>query len=70
MADDADRADIGIENRLNDGIAHARHELSKRDIAPCGACHWCGETLRLSNQLFCDSSCANDYADNKRRNGK
>jgi len=66
--DDADRAEIGIENRLEDGIAHARHALTRREIEPCGVCHWCGEPLRQANQIFCDSLCAADYADNMRRN--
>lgn len=66
--DIADRANEVVANHEADGIDRARRALERRDIEPCGVCHWCGEPLRQANQLFCDSVCAADYADNQRRN--
>ncbi len=68
--DIADRANEVVANHEADGIDRARRALERRDIEPCGACHWCGEPLRQANQLFCDSVCAADYADNQRRNAR
>lgn len=69
MTDEIDRAN-DIAARYNDeGIAAARMALQSREIEPCGACHWCGESLASAHQIFCDASCASDHADNKRRNG-
>lgn len=61
MSDEADRADARITDTVNDGIAHARHELTRRELLPCGACHWCLEPLRQASGLFCDGECAGDY---------
>lgn len=60
MADDADRAEDRIEATIADGISHARRMLVKSRLAPCNACHYCGEWLK-DGQLFCDTLCAADY---------
>lgn len=67
MPDIADRAAIAIENHEADGIAHARHALTRRSLEPCGVCHWCGEPLRQAGQLFCDNLCADDHATHQKR---
>jgi hypothetical protein len=59
--DDADHA--------ADARASAAARNAPRELRPCGVCHWCGEPLRQHNQVFCDSVCAADHADNIRRNG-
>lgn len=67
MADDIDRANDRVADYERDGIAHARHALQTRALAPCGACHWCGEALRQTAQLYCDSHCAEDHAAQQKR---
>lgn len=67
MADEIDRANDRAAAYVSDGIAHARHVLQGRALAPCGVCHWCREALRQANQLFCDSLCADDYAAQQKR---
>jgi hypothetical protein len=61
MMDEADRAEEAIENRIDDGIAHARHMIELRSIKPCGSCHYCNSRLNSFNDLFCDKDCASDW---------
>ena len=70
--DDADRAEDKIEASITDGIDHARYMLAKLKLAPCNACHYCGEWLK-DGQLFCDKLCAEDYSyeqERKKAQGK
>lgn len=68
MSDAADRADGLIADQVGDAIAHARHAQRARALEPCGVCHWCGEPLHLVAGLYCDAYCAQDHADDVRRN--
>jgi cytidine deaminase len=65
--DDADYADLRTEAALEMAVASARN--APRELQPCGHCHWCMSELPRSDQLFCDSLCAKDWASNKQRNG-
>lgn len=70
MADQIDRANDIAASYPEDALDAARRALKTRELEPCGVCHWCGEPLRRTDQVFCDSVCAADYADNQRRNGR
>ena len=70
MADDADRAEETIENRLSDALAEVRRAPS---LVPCEACHYCGNPLTQAGHLFCDVDCRSDYQamqDARKRNGQ
>ena len=58
--DDLDRAEEKIEAAIEDGIAHARHMLEKVRMAPCFACHFCGEYVK-AGVLFCSKECQADH---------
>lgn len=71
MADDADRAEDVIENRIADGIAECRRAIGA--LLPVGFCHNCGETV-APRYLFCEGGeCAADWEREqaaRRRNGQ
>mgnify|MGYP001589497635 CR=1 FL=1 len=59
MADDADRAEELIENRIADGIEGCRRALGS--LLPVGYCHNCGEAV-APRYLFCEGGeCAADW---------
>ena len=66
MSDDADRAEERIEASIDDAIAHARHMLEKVRMAPCMACHYCGEYVK-AGVLFCCQDCRLDYEHEQER---
>jgi len=57
--DDADKANVEIENYLADRIKHG-HRSVKNGPKPCGYCHTCYEDVD-DNQLFCNRICADQY---------
>lgn len=67
MSDLADSADAAIENAEADAVAHARHALKTRALAPCGLCYWCREPLRQAHGIYCDGVCADEHAADQRR---
>lgn len=58
MADDADRAEELIENRMADALAAVRRKPS---LVACGRCYNCGEAV-APRYLFCEGGeCAADW---------
>jgi hypothetical protein len=74
MADDADLANEQAQRWLQARLA-ATTQRKTGTLAPTGFCHYCGDEFLAANpdaakKLFCDASCASDYAALQRRLGK
>jgi len=59
MPDEIDAAQEEIARMQQATLERAR--ASGASLKPCGRCYNCDEPLRLSEQLFCDIECAEDY---------
>lgn len=58
--DDADRAENRVQEILDDAMGKVRRYLQRREIEPCGACHYCNDYVS-GQRLFCSEECAEDY---------
>lgn len=61
MSDICDDADQRIFDARDEGIARIRDVMNRRELEPCGACHWCSSYV-TSDRLFCDGECADEHA--------
>jgi hypothetical protein len=61
VADDADFANELIDRVNEAGVAEIRSMSKRRTLLPTGQCHYCAEVTTNRAQLFCDSTCAQDY---------
>lgn len=59
--DIADKADDRIYNVIADALENARRNIIKRELEPCGSCHYCSSYTH-GKQLFCSKDCAEDHA--------
>ena len=57
--DDADRAEVNIEQALEDALVEVRLSQT-RGIKAVGLCLYCGETLP-DPLRFCDADCRDGY---------
>lgn len=58
--DDADRAETRAQEILDDAMENVKRYLQRREIEPCGACHYCNDYVTVQ-RLFCSAECASDY---------
>ncbi|MEJ7928728.1 hypothetical protein WG922_01965 [Ramlibacter sp. AN1015] len=56
MADEADLAFDSEQRHMAQALAAQRRRRSV--MQPIGQCHYCGDTERIAQRLFCDSECA------------
>lgn len=59
MADEADLAFEFSERHLAHALASQRKTSGR--LAPTGCCHNCGNTEGISQRLFCDADCSQDW---------
>lgn len=49
------------EERFREAALNAqRINAAKKALRPCGACHYCGESVR-TGMLFCGRECRDDF---------
>ena len=60
--DQADIADLRIQNVIDGGVAIAREKAAKiRALVPCRACFYCGGPLNDGFVFCADQDCMTDY---------
>ena len=62
MSDDADKAELRIEDMIEDGLAKVRRRMEDRQLTPTGTCHnqACNDEVE-GQRLFCGLKCSQEF---------